>query len=121
MGETTVTLYHAKWCPPCKAFFPIWKKAKDTNAFGNDIKMVSYEATANPDIMNQNDIKGFPTIRISRNNMTEEYTGARTIEGLRAAINNQDGGGCSCGSRSKYMKYKAKYMELKNKLYKSSN
>lgn len=128
-SKVKVTLYYAQWCGHCKRFLPEWNKLKALLASQNnkindyDVVLADYEESANPDIMNKENIQGYPTIKIEFNNKKTDYEGERTTDKLVEHIKNlgsQNGGGENNKKYyKKYMKYKNKYMQLlklKNKL-----
>jgi thiol-disulfide isomerase/thioredoxin len=109
------------------------------------VKFDEYEQGANPDKINAAGVAGFPTIKVSMNGHDSDYYGPRSKEGFVDFIsskmsaskpsqrNKRGGGGNSCnikngqcgGSKNnneddiyyhKYMKYKKKYLDAKNKL-----
>ena len=78
-NKPTMMLFHAKWCGHCVRFMPEWKKfKKQTN-----INVVEYEADENTKDIEENKVKGFPTIKCKTvNGDVREFEGERTIEGL---------------------------------------
>lgn len=81
-----IDLYWAEWCIHCTNFKPTWNKLKEK--YGSSVKFADYESS-NKQIMKDNDIKGFPTIKING----EEYTGGRRYEDLENAISKNKKGG----------------------------
>ncbi len=84
-----VVLYHAKWCGHCKTFAPEWAKFVSDNEDKYICKKI--EESEDPEIMKQENIEGFPTIKIYEldNNAEEkcyteihEYIGKRTAKDL---------------------------------------
>jgi thiol-disulfide isomerase/thioredoxin len=128
--DIKITLYYAEWCGYCKEFKPIWEQLK--KAFDdNNIKHEEYESDMNKDIIERENIRGFPTIKISGNGETETYKGERSFEKLFTLMMNkmnksteeiknsiekymkQEGGRKNKNFYEKYMKYKAKYLKLR--------
>jgi len=126
---TSITLYHAKWCPHCVTFGNEWKQiVNKCESLG--IKATEYEETKNPEVMEANGITGYPTIKIQKAGKTTEYNGPHKCDAIMAALTSdkpvQTGGqigGCGCGGdekkstltdkwHTKYLKYKCKYMHL---------
>lgn len=99
--NTKVTLYHANWCGHCKNFLPQW------NALTNflekhNIDYADFEDSKNSDVIEQQNIQAFPTIKISKNNNEYEYNGERTVDAIINELGIQNGG--SKSSRF-YIKY----------------
>jgi len=128
--KVRVDLYHATWCGHCVQFQPEWEKLKKQldNKYGGGCWR-EFEASADKKIIQQAGVHGFPTIRINVGSKEEDYNGNRTasaimnyIEDTRSGKNRssdtkfkQCGGGSNNYYKMKYLKYKAKYMELKSK------
>jgi len=136
--NVTVQLFFAEWCGHCKSFKPEWENLK-IDLEKNDMKWEEYEADKNASKMEEENIKGFPTIRIIASGGKHEYSGPRTADAIMVFIKNgpeegktgkfkQCGGakqGFSVRKRNqknddyykmKYLKYKAKYMKLRSQL-----
>lgn len=117
-----ITLFHADWCIHCKNFLPEWNKIMEfSKKYPNLLIAKEYEQTKNPEIMEQEKISGYPTIIIESDGKKEKYTGDRTKEKILEFMNIkcdddvgiQNGGNMDDGYRSKYLKYKTKYLKLK--------
>lgn len=111
----TVTLYHAPtWCGHCVMFVPHWNDFKKAiKEQGLDIKTVEYtDDIIEKDPKLKAKVSGYPTITIN----DAEYNGPRTANGLLEACgfeNVQVGGGNQEYWKQKYLKYKNKYLKLK--------
>jgi len=124
----TITLYHATWCGYCTRFLPTWERLK--KAFNGKVNCEDYEST-NKQVMQDNKITSFPTIKITYNNHTEKYEGSRDFDALFSYVMEKAGyssekihdmmadmqyGGKRKNNKNfynKYLKYKAKYLKLK--------
>lgn len=121
-----VTLYHANWCGHCVKFQPEWKNIKaKLDQIG--IEHAEFEQTADGAVMEKEGIKGFPTIKITKNGKTSEYEGQRNLNSILESldVSAQSGGYNGCADRrdcrrgnsinyhQKYLKYKQKYLKLK--------
>jgi thiol-disulfide isomerase/thioredoxin len=110
--KTTVELYYANWCGHCVKFKPKWDEiSKELNS--NGVETMAYEYDLFRDVMDKEDIKSFPTIKININGKKFVHTGERSFEGFMKAIKQQRGG-AKLEYKAKYEKYKAKYLELVN-------
>jgi thiol-disulfide isomerase/thioredoxin len=137
-GETKkIFFYYANWCGHCNSFKPEWKKIKDQIDGLADplISYAEYEDGANPKIMENEGIRGYPTIKMKFGNKTMEYNGPRNAESIMGVLRNtvsgdeanddasdhsggQCGGGQYGGKKSKYLtrhELKIKYMKYKTK------
>lgn len=126
-SDITITLYSAEWCSACKAFKEEWEKleglAKKHNIKTVDIesevlqKLVKEYADKGKTYDDYDLITGFPTIIIKVGNDKTKYEGDRTADAIiKAAKGNiQSGGSINTNYKLKYLKYKAKYMELRSK------
>jgi thiol-disulfide isomerase/thioredoxin len=83
----TVTLYYANWCGHCKNMAPEWKKIKSELA--NDLGDINtnicatvenFELKKYPELFQQLNIIGYPTIKIKHDDTIIEYNGIRTKE-----------------------------------------
>ena len=91
----SLKLFYADWCGFCVQFLPIWSNLENSRS---DILFVKQDCTN--DTGTNNDIKGFPTIRLytndtnntndtnDTNNKYIEYVGDRTIESLNKFIDD---------------------------------
>lgn len=137
-----VTLYYAPWCGHCKHLVTAPGKQLDNNKpqpqegsqwmeikkslEKKDISVKHYNDQENKDVLEKkgNKIRGFPTILIEFDEKEVEYNGAKNSESILEFITNKckditQSGGSKENMYKKYMKYKTKYLKLKNNL--SSN
>ena len=113
---TEVTLYYADWCEHCKKFKPEWDALKTTLDQLN-IDHHEYEDAKDQQIISEDSVQGFPTIRIKKENDEYEYIGPRTASDLLQELGVQPQVGGATGElvdfHEKYLKYKDKYASLK--------
>jgi thiol-disulfide isomerase/thioredoxin len=128
-----VQLFYANWCGHCNKFKPEWEQFKKL-ADGDNIKHEEYEADKDKQKVDEANVSGFPTIRITMNGNTEDYNGERTADAILSFVKgdkkSMSGGGNpnQCGGKRlrkslnpshedyykiKYWKYKAKYFKTK--------
>ncbi len=138
LNDIKVELYYAEWCGHCQRFKPEWAKLKG-ELEKKGMKWAEYESEKDGQKMEEENIKGFPTIVIIMNGKKNEYDGQRTAVDIMSFVNgngqNQDGKFKQCGGtrqkktmrkgiktntkksdsdyQLKYLKYKAKYMKIK--------
>ena len=112
---TQVTLYYKMGCPPCEATMPIWKelKAELPNIKFNEIE----SQNVTPDM----GIRGFPTIKINKNNNTYIAVGYHNKTRLKNKIQHPTSqtGGLNQNRQSRFVgkTYRYKYIKYKTKLY----
>lgn len=118
--DVNINLYHADWCGHCINFMPEWekivKKAKKDGINAQGFKDTDPETK-------EEDITGYPTIKITIGDEKYDYSGSRTLEDIFKFIDDkrgsvQDGGGKSDEYyKLKYLKYKAKYLKKKGQMF----
>lgn len=130
MTKYTIKLFYAIWCPHCVTFIPQWeifKKflknnpgLKDTE--NNDITIETEEyadGAATADMEKQTEkIEGYPTIVVYKNNEERSVFDQRPsfdslLKYFKIKNKPQSGSGVN-DYYNKYLKYKAKYINLKN-------
>jgi thioredoxin 1 len=57
--------FHALWCGPCKVQSPILKEV--ASEMGDKIKVIKIDVDQNPELANQYQIQGVPTLMIFQN------------------------------------------------------
>jgi len=88
MSQINVELYHADWCGHCKNFMPTWKKLSSDLNKRTNIKCTDYEASRDENKMKEENIDGYPTIKIKVNDKKEEYEGKRDYETIHKHVIN---------------------------------
>ena len=104
MKDVKVELFYADWCGHCNQFKPEWQKLKKM-LDDNGIKWGEYESERDSKKMDEENINGYPTIRISIGGNKEEYKGERTANAILSVIKNGNksgsiqnaGGNNQCG------------------------
>lgn len=128
MTVNKITLYYADWCGHCVRFKPVWKELKEYIKSNKiPIIMEDYEADKDKEIVDKAGVRSFPTILVEEETKkTFEYNGDRSsvrkiLDTLKIKSVGQTGGGylssvavLSNDYQKKYMKYKLKYLKLKN-------
>lgn len=140
-NNTKVILYYANWCAHCEEFLPEWEKLKSM-IIDKNVEFLEFEESQHLQKMQDENIKGYPTIMIIIDGEKREYNGERTAKAIAAFIIKgetpdvkyaQCGGGSSHNKNGfslrrknnrmdekkykvKYLKYKAKFMKLRSEL-----
>ena len=74
-------MYYAEWCGHCKRAKPEFKKLMDNYKGNIKLLLIDAEAKENADLVKEQKISGFPTIRTYPNGISEtfdDYSGERT-------------------------------------------
>lgn len=112
--ESTITLYHAVWCPHCVQFMDKWKElTKRIDELNKSGKYnIKYQSKEEKDMSSAESqlIQGFPTIKING----KTYEGPRSVDSILKELTKQSGGGMNNYYRLKYNEYKNKYLHFKN-------
>ena len=78
-SKITFTMYHAPWCGFCIEAKPHFEKLmkENININGNKIHFIEVNADLNPDLIEKELIKGFPTFILDNNDKKITYNGKR--------------------------------------------
>lgn len=122
-----VVLFYADWCPHCVRFKPVWNKViQKLKTLDDKIMPFSIPDTKLPTQISID--KGYPTLMVFKKGSNypqdgiefqrgsdENETMDNILEALGRTTENQSGGKFDEDSlyRSKYIKYKQKYFQLK--------
>ena len=76
-----VNMFSADWCPHCRAAKPVWKEVKDEYngkvINGKTVKFVIIDCTKQnaevQKLLKENDVKGFPTIKMKSGGKTYDF------------------------------------------------
>jgi thiol-disulfide isomerase/thioredoxin len=81
--------FNAAWCGHCMHFKPTWNKFINSLEPSDNIKAISVncEDNQNLDMIKKYKVLGFPTIIIEKDDGFDTYSGPRTVNGLRQALN----------------------------------
>lgn len=120
MSDTSLTLYYADWCSHCQKFKPTWDALKGFLG-QSGIQVAEYEHSSAKQKMEDEHIRAFPTLRVTKNGQTYDYRGDMSADSIinEVAPQFQTGGGhIQTGGEAfrtylKYLKYKRKYRSLK--------
>jgi len=85
-GDTSFTLYYAKWCPHCKDVKPVFEKWIKDNSGSMSVNgtKVTLNIVEESDMDKSVGVKGFPTFLLSKAGSNTEFQGDRSPSGWEA-------------------------------------
>jgi len=93
-SQPSFIMYYAEWCGHCKRTKPEFKKLMESYNGPVKLMMVDCEAKENSQLVKEQGIKGFPTIRYYPSGLGEnyqEYSGNRTAFDFNQYLNSVTG------------------------------
>eukprot|EP00474_Spongospora_subterranea_P010068 CRZ10526.1 hypothetical protein [Spongospora subterranea] len=81
-------VFYTTWCGACNVLAPELVAASADHSDSSTIKFGSVDYDKQPALSTLHDVRGFPTVKIIRDNITVNYGGARTKEAINAFIND---------------------------------
>ena len=83
-GEVVCTMYYTDACPHCQKAKPEWQKFEDQYngqvVNGKKVLIVKINCEQQPEVAEQENIKGFPTFKFSFNDKTFDYNDERVLQ-----------------------------------------
>ena len=77
-NEHVLVKFYAPWCGHCKDMAPKYEQAAKTlKAEGSSVVMAEVDATKEEELGQQYGIEGFPTLKLFRKGLPEDYHGGR--------------------------------------------
>lgn len=95
--QKTFVAFHAPWCGHCKKLMPLWQKLHDDYKNDAVVTIGSVDCTVHRNLCEENEIKGFPTIKafVNGNPVGKMHSGGRSEEILRDFIAEHKKATCS--------------------------
>lgn len=88
-SKTIIYNFNTEWCGYSKKFQPIWNTFANSINDHDNISVIDVKCDndANKELCEKYKVEGYPTILIVKGKKVDNYKGARTVEGLRSALN----------------------------------
>ncbi|WFD29534.1 protein disulfide-isomerase [Malassezia sp. CBS 17886] len=80
--------FFAPWCGHCQALEPHYEAAAD-ELRAQQIKLAKVDCTAEEALCSEQQISGFPTLKVFRNGISSPYTGTRKQDGIVSYMTKQ--------------------------------
>ncbi|KAG5877126.1 hypothetical protein JTB14_031279 [Gonioctena quinquepunctata] len=83
--NVVLVMFYAPWCGHCKKMKPDYvSAARELHAEGFSKCLAMVDCTENPEVTEEYQISGFPTIKLFKNGQfVKDYTGKRTVEDIK--------------------------------------
>ena len=91
-NKTRVELYHAPWCGYSRQMYPVFEKVMDKAKDSNNLiaEKIDCNEESNKKKCEEEGIRGFPTIKIKKDNENIEYYGERNATKILEACGIQN-------------------------------
>lgn len=80
--------FYAPWCGHCQALEPHYKEAA-TALKSDNISLAKVDCTAEEDLCSEQDVSGYPTLKVFRNGSPKDYQGPRKADGIISYMKKQ--------------------------------
>lgn len=79
--------FYAPWCGHCKQLAPAWSKAAaKSKKLPVPVPLAKVDATVEEDLASKYEVSGYPTIKLFKNGVAEDYIGPRDADGILAYV-----------------------------------
>lgn len=83
-GKNGMIKFYQPWCGHCTKMKPDWDRLAEESH--NSVFIADVNCSDEDNLCNENDISGYPTIKVYKNGEEEKYTGPRTFDHLAAYV-----------------------------------
>ncbi|XP_051556312.1 protein disulfide-isomerase TMX3-like [Myxocyprinus asiaticus] len=81
--ELWLVEFYAPWCAYCHTFEPIWYEVgAELKSLGSPINVGKIDTTVHPSIASEFNIRGYPTIKLFKGELSFDYKGPRTKDAI---------------------------------------
>merc|ERR1719238_324162 len=81
-GKNAFVKFFAPWCGHCKAMKPAWDDLAKKYEGHAKVGIYDVDCTVEKDLCNENDVRGFPTIKSFTDGEAEAYESGRDLDSL---------------------------------------
>jgi protein disulfide-isomerase-like protein len=88
-NKNVFVMFYAPWCGHCNHMKPAWQELADKYNVDNDDTVIArIDASAHRDIAKDNDVNGFPTLKLftKSNKSGKQYAGPREVDAFEAFL-----------------------------------
>jgi protein disulfide-isomerase-like protein len=86
VSRPSMVLFYAPWCPHCKSMMDDWDKLQEQA--GSEVEVVKVNCDEKPEMAEQYDVKGFPTIILFKEGKQVNFEGSRNLDNFLEFLRN---------------------------------
>ncbi|XP_056322693.1 protein disulfide-isomerase TMX3a [Danio aesculapii] len=91
-NELWLVEFYAPWCAYCHTFEPIWSEVgAELKSLGSPVNVGKIDTTAHTSIATEFNIRGYPTIKLFKGDLSFDYKGPRTKDAIIEFTNRVSG------------------------------